>query len=147
MKRGWRPARSLARVRAIAVIAIVALTAACETRIVNLRLPANLPPEGGDATVVDARAEAGVPPSSEACKIVLTDDTRCLSCQLASGQTSMACLKCDPPIRTSDTGDYCRTCGWTDLRGQCLQCFDPAGTPALDDCDSLRAPAASDGAP
>ena len=72
------------------------------------------------------------------CKAIPTADTTCLLCITAGGMMTMACLKCDPPVKTSDMGEYCRSCAWSDVGGSCLQCFAIDGKPTFDDCDGLR---------
>jgi hypothetical protein len=170
---------------ALALLLGATLLAACETRVVDLRLPANavVPPSAGtpaagldasieaiaikcetvvradgskceicysaEGTVVssdcakplpapDAGPTSPVDPS--ACKVVPMDDTRCALCPSPSGMVMVAgCLKCGAPVKTTAAGDFCRTCGWSDLMaGQCLQCYTADGTPTLDDCDALR---------
>jgi hypothetical protein len=88
-------------------------------------------PGGPDAiTPVDA---------APVCKAVPTGDTTCLLCVTAAGMMTMACIKCDPPVKTSDSGEYCRSCAWSDVGGSCLQCFAVDGKPTFDDCEASRA--------
>ena len=94
------------------------------------------------APEVDAGSDPGVPAApAEMCKDIPAADTRCLICYSAAGMT-MPCLKCDAPVKTSDKGDFCRACGWSDRAGRCLQCFTADGTVTHDDCDLIRTPAA-----
>jgi len=73
------------------------------------------------------------------CKSVPTGDTTCLLCVTAQGMMTMDCLKCDAPVKTSATGDYCRTCAWSAVSGSCLQCYSSDGKSTFDDCDALHA--------
>lgn len=161
---------------------LLACLTGCETRVVDLIVPAPITPGGGTsldagsgpnaplkcemiaradgmvcaicyspegkvvnsscpAPEVDAGSAPGPIAPAEMCKEVPTGDTRCLICYSAGGMT-MPCLKCDPPVKTSDMGDFCRACGWSDRAGRCLQCFAPDGTATHDDCDLIRTPAA-----
>lgn len=86
----------------------------------------------------DADAGPGPVTPPEMCKVVPTGDSRCLICYGPGDMNTMPCLKCDAPVRTSEEGDFCRACGWTDRAGSCLQCFSGEGTVTHDDCDRIR---------
>jgi hypothetical protein len=135
--------------RAVTVVAAAlgVASAACGTRFVDLSLPKDGAPfasgAGGSAGIGLPAMDAG-PPVMEsglaegACKVVPTADSRCLVCPSNTGGVTMVCLTCQPPVQVDVSGEYCRTCAWTDVMGQCLQCFSAAGTATQDDCDSLR---------
>jgi hypothetical protein len=93
----------------------------------------------GDATDAAVMSGGGMP--ADACKVIPRDDTRCGICSPPTMPATMACLKCQPPVKTTAMDDFCRTCAWSDMMGQCLQCFTASGTPTLDDCDALRSKA------
>lgn len=134
----------------VVALALGAAAPACGTRYVDLAVPpagdaASSTPEpstaSGGSSAMPSPDSGAADVADNTCKVMPLMDTRCLICPTAMGTTNMICLQCQAPVKTGTGGDYCRTCSWSDLMGQCLQCFAADGTPTLDDCDALRAKA------
>jgi hypothetical protein len=148
------------------------LSGGCETKIVDLVVPADMSSDGaggsgggiggtsggfggiggiGGGIGGDIGGSSGAGGSDDSgvgdgqmCTVVPNADTRCVNCFSATSKSS-TCLKCDAPVKTSDANDYCRPCGWDGVMGRCLQCFAADGTATLDDCDALLKAMTPDG--
>ena len=155
------------RARALAT-GMLLLLGACSTRFVDLEIPDAGPGPGqpavlkceslkradgseckicyaADGTLVNGACSPATPPpvppadsgAAVSCKVAPAADSRCLYCAGSTGEYT-ACLKCEAPVKTGNTGEVCRTCYWGDQIGGCLQCFAANGAATHDDCDALR---------
>jgi hypothetical protein len=136
----------LDRVRSHGGLALVlgaTLLAACETKVVDLRLPANAvvtPEAGNPAAVLDASIEA----SAVKCEtVVRADGSKCDICYSAAGMVVSS--DCAKPLPAPDAGSTslvdpsaCKVVPMDDTR--CALCPSPSGMVMVAGCLKCGAP-------